>query len=380
MSLEKSEAVHRWFSGNRKKSEVGLVTSYPDEPTLRDQGFTYDLALSGIVFAKHGDTDAARALFKFFKSSWDGQGFWTVYNSLKAGGAPLEYAKVIGPSAWVGLFLLAYHARTNDAAAVDLALAVAGWGRTLPHKDGGVAMGADLPWKNIYSVENNLDYYALLKGLRGKAGSADKAWIEPELDALRKWFKEKAYDPVSGLFRRAPQDITHALDTNAWSVLTFGPQEIHDFFSIDVNELLKRTEKTFAVQSGGGFGGEALTARGFDFSGKHNAVSAGRKSIKWLEGTNQMIAAYSVLKDFYSNPAGDGQDDAAHYEARADYFLERNDDQKILCADCVSFPYTDSPGAKIWWDNPTWTATPGSSAAATAWVYFALERVNPFQA
>ncbi len=374
-----SQAIHDWFSQNQKSNPVGLVTSYPEEIGFFDQAFTYDQALSGILFLKHGNKDAARKIFDFLRSKWDGQGCWTVYNSKVEDGSTLEYMKVMGPTAWVGIFAMHYFSATQDPKAVELALKIARWIKELPHKNGGVAMGSEDFWKNIYSVENNLDYYALLQALLPKVQDAgEKQFFSDEFGELREWFENKSYDNELGLFKRGEIDKTQSLDTNAWSLLVFGVPEIEKLFGINTHDFISRTENAFKVQDSGNFSGDVLTAKGFDFSNAQNAASSGRKGIKWVEGTNQMVVAYHSLKEHFSKPEVNDAAKASHYENRIAHFCQKNADNRFSDGALAAYHYTDKPGAKIWWDNPYWMASKGSAAASSAWVYFSLNKVNPF--
>ena len=377
---QQRQAIYRWMIQNQQKSALGLVTSYPDHQEIEDQAFAYDQALAGIVLLKQGDTDAARKLFEFFQINWDGHGLWTVYNSEKSDGPKIEYLKIMGPNAWVGLFSLQYFAKTGDPRALRLATDIATWIAALPHRNGGVAMGDGEDWKNSYSVENNLNYFALLKYLSKNASSpSEREFFTREFVNLKKWFKHDAYNSGIGLFRRgAYRDSTQALDSNTWAILVFGPAELKKLFQVDANYLIKKAESIFTVQEDGSFSENVLSAKGFDFSNAYNADLNQRHGIKWVEGTNQMTLAYKVMADHYLAKGPGGKNKAFYYNNRYEYFLGRNADNRVSQNDTAGYLYTDLPGAKVWADNPYWFASKGPSVAATAWVYFSLNGINPF--
>lgn len=377
-----SQAIYRWFLQNQADSTLGLVTSYPEHKGVETQAFTYDQALAGIVFLKQGDVKAAEKIFQFFYSEWDGNGFWTVYHSQKPNGPKIEYMRIVGPTAWVGLFSLHYYSKTGDPLALRLATDIAHWIAGLPHKTGGVAMGNEDIWKDIYSVENNLNYYALLKALSVKAeSSSDRQLFQSEFSNLKKWFKEEAYNPSVGFFKRgAYRDATQSLDSNSWAVLAFGVVNLKYEFGVDANFLIKRMESFFAVQDDGTFGQNVLAAKGFDFSDANNAGLNQRPGMKWVEGTNQMILVYKMLNAFYAKMGPGGKSKAFYYQARANHFSKRNGEEALSQGGTLSYPYTDAPGTKIWSDNPYWFASKGPSVASTAWVYFSSNDVNPFLA
>ncbi len=405
-----------WFSQNQLNNGTGLITSHPDEPGFiyhegvpeeskkiyaNTQAYTYDQALAGIAALNENFIYCADQIFNFFYSEWQADpanfsGFWTVYNVDPAyQWKKYEWRKGMGENAWIALFCLEYSNLSPDAAqrakGLELATAIAKWIGTLPHKDGGVAMSPDNPTGNpnygrIYSVENNLDYYAILKALTVKAISgADKSYFQNELDNLKNWLKTQAYDPATGLFRRGGYlspvtnqliwDNANSLDVNSWAITAIGPATLKDDFGIDLDDFRTRISYNFAVQDDGSFGGDLLTAKGFDFSDPVNAGLIGRTGIKWVEGTNQMILAYQTLADFYS---ATDRVKSSYYQSLADYFLSRNPENALPATDTLSYVYADQTNIQIYYDSINWRTFPGQAAASVGWAYFALKRMNPF--
>ena len=372
--------ISNWFNQNQAASPLGLVASYPSDPALANQAFTYDQALGGILMLKQGNTQGALKIFNFYNAQWDGTGFWTVYNAQSLTGTKVEYEKLLGPNAWVALFALHYYSLTQDSRGLALATKIGKWIQSLPHKDGGVAMGSNAFWSTKFSVENDLDDYAVLKILSVKAAAAsDRQSFSQELSGVKNWLKTKGYDSVSGLFKRgAYGDTAKSLDTNSWAVLVLGPESLKKDFGIDFDALVARTEAAFAVQNGGTFGQNTLTAKGFDFSDSLNAATIGRTGMKWVEGTNQMTELYRELSDYYSQTKTKNTAKASFYRNRADYFTQLNLGNSIATGNALSYVYTDMPGAQVFSDNPYWKSAAGSSVASSAWVYYSLYGFNPF--
>lgn len=372
--------IYNWISENQKASPLGLVASYPNDAALTNQAFTYDQALSGLLLLQQADTVTAKKIFDFYNSQWDGSGFWTVYNTQSVNGSKVEYDKIMGPNAWIALFALKYYSKTGDANGLDLATKVGKWIKNLPHRDGGSAMGSNAFWSTKYSVENNLNYYAVLKILAVKAAiQSDRQLFVSERNGVKNWLKTQAYDAVTGLFKRgAYGDNVQAIDTNTWAILVIGTTSLKNDFGIDVNNLVSKTEATFSVQSNGSFGHDTLTAKGFDFSDYVNASTIGRSGLKWVEGTNHFITAYKHLERYYSRPATLDTVKAAYYHNRAVYFANQNVNNRISDNNRVSYYYTDQAGAQVYADNPYWRAASGSSVAASAWVYYSIYGLNPF--
>ncbi len=386
-----SYAAYQWISDNQAQSPLGLVESYPQDGNI-NQGFTYDQALAGMTLLSQGDSAGAKKIFDFYNSQWDGTGFWTVYNTQSVNGSKVEFAKIMGPNAWMGLFCLSYYRETGDTNALDLAVNIGHWISSLPHSAGGVAMGADIPgnpnWGQIYSIENNLDYYAFLNLLVTKAPlQTDRDLFKTEFTNLKQWFQATTYDAASGLFKRGPStninDMTLSLDTNTWAISAIGIdglKTLMNFNDQQLSDFVGRIESNFAVQSDGSYGGNVLTAKGFDFAGALNAQliqnqGISRAGIKWVEGTNQMILVYEQLAVYYQTVVHNDTL-AASYKARADYFTGLN--SANLTPDGKSYFYTDSPGTRVFWDSPFWNATPGAAVPSTAWVYFSINGFNPF--
>lgn len=383
--VQDQTAIYNWFLQNQAASPLGLLETYPDDPGTNNQAFTYDQALAGILMLKQGDAQAAQKIFNFYNSQWAGDGFWTVYDTQSAGGSKIEYMKIMGSNAWFGLFCLHYYAQTGDARARDLATKIGKWIVSLPHKNGGVAMGNSDIWANLYSVENNLSYYALVDSLSTKAAtSADRNLFQKERSNLKSWFKTEAYDPATGLFKRgAFGDTLKAFDTNAWAVLVFGVANLKNWFGINtdpnnsgVSNLIKKTENSFAVQNNGVFGGDTLTAKGFDFSDAANAGAMGRTGMKWVEGTNQMILVYNELYNYWKSK---NSTKAAYYKSRMDYFTGRNAENSISQNGTLSYTYADQFGVQVFSDNPYWRTAIGAALPSAAWVYYSLSGINPFK-
>jgi len=227
VSAQQSAAIVLWFDQNQNRGTSGLIASYQENPEFiyhtdihgvlqkadwakiyaNTQAFTYDQALAGIVFLKQGKMDAAKKIFDFYYSQWQEErenfsGFWTVYSADPS--PPLrwkkyEWRKGMGENVWMALFCLQYEKAVTDATektnSLDLAIAIGKWVSTLNHhEEGAVAMSpfnssSETDFSKIYSVENNLDYYALLKALSVKAPAADLEYFTKEFSNLKNWLK-----------------------------------------------------------------------------------------------------------------------------------------------------------------------------------------------
>lgn len=381
VSASEMDAIYAELVAGQQDSPLGLVVSYNRQAGLENQAFTYDQAVAGIVMLKQGDTASAAKILDFFKSQWDGSGLYTVYNAQTLNGWTIEQEKILGPNAWIALLAVQYHVVTGDASALDFAVEIARWAMTLPHTQGGVSMGeAGTDWVDRYSVENNLSYYAVTRLLASMApDDADRAAIAQERDQLKQWLGFPGFDSSAVLFRRgAYLDSLKALDTNSWGILALGVSGLSDL-GVDADALVAATERQFLVRSVDGYsfyGGDPLSAKGFDFSTSTNSfMTRGRTALKWVEGTAQMVTVYRFLADAYalSDPAL-----SADYAARADHFIEQNGAQRVQTAAGVSYTYAEYADMQIYFDIPSWRTAAGPSVAAAAWVYFSLYGFNPF--
>lgn len=372
----------------QKQSPKGLIESFSQDTTLDNQAFTYDQALSGIVLLKQGQVEPAKKIFDFYNAAWKDTAFMTVYNSQDSAGPIIETAQTLGATAWMGLFSLHYYKMTGDTKGLELATKIGKWAaESVPHYDGGLAMGDGLSgiWSSIFSTENNLSYYALANGLsKMSVSDSDKALFESEKTGIENWLKIWAYDPNEGLFERGRGDENNAFDTNSWAINVLGVEKLNQLFGIDTDpnngissNLVKSIENSFGVQANGQFGGDILTAKGFDFSDAFNAQTVGRTGFKWVEGTQHMILAYNQLADYWK---GKNNTTSKYYQDRAQHFMDLNATNAVTQDGQTSYLYTDSiPGTLIFYDINVWRTASGPGAAATSWVYFSLKDSNPFE-
>ena len=375
--IEQSKNIYQWIVQDQAATPTGLVTSFPEDANLKDQAFTYDEALAGLVLLAQKDPGSAKKIFDFYETQWEGRGFYTAYNTQNPEGPKIETHRIVGPTAWIGLFSLRYYEATGDERALALATKTGKWvAENVPHRLGGVAMGEDDIWSGIISIENNLSYYALAEGLSKKAGdTADRALFSSEKDGVAQFIKNQGYDASTGLFKRGPSDQTGTFDVNSWAILVFGAEKLKDSFGIDAAVLVQSVENAFSVQKDGSFGGSVSTSKGFDFSDASNAATVNRPGMKWVEGTNHMVIVYLELARALQSANAVL---AKQYLDKAAYFLKLNAQNAVTAGGKTSYGYTDSPaGTLIFHDIQSWTTPFGPGVASAAWVYFAVNGINP---
>ncbi len=382
---------------------TGLITSYPQAPGLENQAFTYDQAVAALSLvdaanqaSAAGNTVtaqvyllAAQKIFVFYHSKWDGHGFKTVYNGLDPANT-VESTVTMGPNAWLGLFFTKFYAATGNQAAFELAEDIAMWIGSLPSSTNatGGLVRAQGEGSAIFSVEENLDYYALLANLTKLMSpvSPNRTAFLAESAKVENWLTTTAFNSaVSGrnarLFNRGAGDSTPALDVNTWAIMALGIDKVKTVVGgtdAELDAFIQRIESTFAVKRDGLFGGTNLSVwKGFDFSDSTNAGSRpGSKGLVWVEGTAQMIAVYDMLRAYYLAKGDTPR--ANFYTARRDHFKT----EILAYTDTtpqgqIGLKYTDTPGVRAFADI-NFILSPGVAAASTAWTYLALKATNPF--
>ncbi|HTL69846.1 MAG TPA: hypothetical protein VL404_01000 [Candidatus Eisenbacteria bacterium] len=415
-ALDDGPPIASWFSRNQAANGTGLIVSHPDEPGFiyhegiqqewakiyaNTQAYTYDQALAGIAMADAGNLTGAGRIFDYFYGQWQAEGaaftgFWTAYNVDPAfPWKRYEWRKGMGENAWMALFCLRYAEKAADPAerakAQTLAAAIGRWMTSLPHRDGAVAMSPDNPSGNpnygkIYSTENNLDYYAVMRALAlsPSVSDADRLIFSAQAAGVKDWLKTRAYDPAAGLFKRGGKvnsaggfdwDPVGSMDVNAWAVSAVGLETLENEFGIRIEDFLKKNEARYLVRDDNTFGGPALEAKGFDFSDAANAAAVKRTGMKWVEGTNQMVLAYRLAGDYF---AGRDAAKSAYYRMLADFFSARNPENAVVADGTLSHVYADRSGVQIYSGTGNWKTGPGASAASAGWVYFSRAGLNPF--
>ena len=314
------QAMLRWILGQQNPATfVGESFGNTLDAAIKDQGATYDQALMIISFILGQESPKAGEVMAFFIKKWqqDPRGFANFYKTDT--GMP-GLAKVFfshaapsrvhtGPSIWIAMAALALDEGAADAKYLDFAVEIARWAAyDIRHIDGGIAMGPEddqFPWTDVFATEHNIDYAALLQKLlthEAVLSATNATLFKTELVNVKSWIKAR-YSHTAGLFNRGVsqgvEDTTKALDTTTFLVLAFGAEELRQYFGVDVEALIKKTEEAFGVTTG--VAGTQIVVSGFDFTN-----TSARPAVAWFEGMGQMGLTYTVAGDpgkstFYQN-------------------------------------------------------------------------------
>jgi hypothetical protein len=379
---------------------------------LDAQSFTYDGAIVALCYLISGQTkkvtdilDAYQADFYVAKNGEIG-----LYNSYATdrepnGGYPMGIDGRIhlGPNMWVAIAALQYSAITGDLRYLGFVIDMMKWVYSLKHyrftdgQRGGVSMGFGWgpDWSQVFSTENNIDYYAVLKMLEeiyySKNAEAKSIFerknfsskdIDKALNGLTRWFKEVAYDPnkkylIMGYNEKGPDKIP-ALDTVSWAIAGIGPENLLKM-GINPLKLMEFAEMNFRVTDII----NGVRVEGYDFTS--SKVRRNDISMVWMEGTGFHTVTFQIMSK-YAEKIG-MKNKAEEFRFRAVKYSEELERVSIL----VNFmdnalPYTSkNPKEKEVlitfldeWEIPRgndgqWVA----SASSTGWRYLALTGFNP---
>lgn len=380
---------------------------------LDGQAFTYDNAVAIIAYLVAGQEKKASDMLRVFRKEFynvknDMVGLYNSYRTDRTDNGMLVLGidgdRIhLGPTMWIALAALQYTAATGDLQYLSFAIDMAKWAQRLNHfrfedqSRGAASMGSGWgpDWTQIYSTENNVDYYAVLTMLntiyeqgdekvkniylRKRFGPQD---IRQERMGVARWMKEVAFNHEEGYFNcgynENGPDKTRALDNIAWTLSAFGPEKIAEM-GIDPFELIDFAEKHYLVSDV--IAGERI--EGFDFTD-----TVGRKKsvrMVWMEGTGLQAVTYQVMAEY---AASIGRDDkyAEYIEKSIKFSDELEKVSRLTRLLDHALPYTSKcPAEKeviltfaYEWEVPRghngqWV----SSVSSTIWRYFVLAGINP---
>lgn len=323
--------------------KIGLVDSYEGDET--DKAYLYDQALAAIAFTQAGEIDKAKAIFKALSSLQRANGSWqTCY--LADTGSACESTVHTGPIAWVVMAINFYEAKTGDKQFSSMADKALGWMDTMiiasGETKGALQYGEG---EQKISAEHNQDAYSayFYRGQKEKAEKI-KHFLITEMWAPSPE-SNRPYHNVSVFWRGFNEDPpVWCTDPQSWGVLALGADYAKSLDWLD--------------QEGFGFGSTKSAKQGvtgFSFCTEDNNT-CGKNPFVWLEGTEQVAAAYYSIGD----------------TDKGDYYHSQTKKAVIASG---GIPYTiGDAGETIGWPC-NWNY---GSVASTAWFYFNEAKINPF--
>jgi hypothetical protein len=363
--------MYGWLKSHQNL-HTGLIASFEGDPSLEDWAFTYDQSLASQTFLVFGDLKNAESILSFYanRAQREKGAFYNTYDAMS--GDPVETIIHAGPNIWLGIAALQYEYRVKDARFVPLARSVADWVIGMQDAEGGVRGGPTVAW---YSTEHNLDAYAFFAMLHRVTGDTKYGQAAEKTLA---WIKKYAYSVKEKRMNRGKGDATIATDTFSWAIAALGPAKLKEI-EFDPEAIIEFAEEHCEVSVNYRQpGGQAGTARGFDFAKAENIGRGGVISTEW---TAQVIVTYQVLADHFK-ALGDAEK-AALYADKSNFYL--NELQKLIITSpsrtgqgrgCLPYASIDNVDTGHGWRTPKGRRT--GSVSATAYGIFAWIGYNPF--
>ncbi len=366
-----SQGSHRFLLG-QKNDKTGLVDSFinTDDPLLRSQAATYDLALAGLGFLKLGDVASAQKILMFFDRTWTGAGFCNFYET-NSGACGLEKIAHLGPNMWVALLALHYTQETKDDRFYPLARQIALWGMRLRHEEGGLAMGMAMDWgtnwTKVFGAESNVVAYSVFRALASmERGRADQVSFELEMQGIRDFLNKIAMrrdsrgrlkDIVVGYGVSGGVSNVVGADVISMMLLVFNTQELQAFFGVNETILTEIATRQFFVYADG--------IRGFDFTDETVARTIPRPRMISLEWTMQMACALQ-----------------GHSDGLARSWVSEVDKKMLRSRGAIFYAYATKSGVQVfpfapWWNTPRGNLERCGSMASTMWRLFYEKGFNP---
>ncbi|MDR2427264.1 MAG: hypothetical protein LBD46_08840 [Endomicrobium sp.] len=393
------------------------VFAYGKKGTLDAQAFTYDGAIAALAYLVCDQPQKAANILKVYQTEFycvknERYGLFNSYRMDKEStkwGLPIGIdgdRMHVGPTVWVAIAAIQYTAVTGKPDFLPFIIDICKWTEHVEHyrlksgHRGAVSMGYGWGpnWAKVYSTENVVDHYALLKMIKElyelKNDDIREIFykkkyflqnINREIFAIERWLMEVVYDgSKKKTFNMGANedgvDTTDALDTVSWSIPAITPQRL---FEMGVNpyHLMQFADKEYLVE-------DVLMPDGVKIKGYDFTNYAGRKKdykMVWFEGTGFHIVAMQVMSKF-SRQHRDIKK-AEYFRQKAMYFLNEMTKASVVCTLIDgSLPYTSKrPKEKEilttfhWeWEIPRgkkgqWVP----SVSSTGWYIIALSAFDP---
>lgn len=389
---------------------------YGKNGALDAMAFTYDGAIASLAYLVCDQPKKASDILKIYRREFyciknERYGLFNCYRSDKE---TTKWGMTIGvdgdkmhvgPTVWIAIAALQYTAATGKLDFLPFVIDICKWVEEVEHyefDDGGlgaVSMGYGWgpDWGKVFSTENIVDHYALLKMLKEiyslKNDEIKKVFeeknytlksINKEMVAIERWMMEVVYDENKKTFNMGYNekgvDRTDALDTVSWTISALAPERLSKM-GVDPYYLMQFADENYMAQDK--MGPEGIKIKGYDFT-NYKGRQKNYKMV-WFEGTGFHVVAMQTMARY----AQENKDikKADYFKQKAMFFL--NEMAKASAAGELidgSLPYTTKkPTDKQtyttfrWeWEVPRgrkgqWV----SSASSTGWYIIALSAFDP---
>jgi hypothetical protein len=421
---------------DRQTSEVnGLVESFAGTSNLSydlfsrsfilgkggamdTESFTYDGAIAALAYLASGQPKKAALILEVYQTEFyieknsSPQGLYNAYRTdkmAKKWGIPpgVDGDRIhLGPNTWVAIAALQYTAITGKTEFLPLAIDIAIWAGNLARYKfadgslGAASMGfgwSPPDWSVIFSTENVVDHYAVLKMLKDLYETSGEGFkvaeifkksnytveqIEADMTAIERWLMEVIFDETKKTFNVGSNengvDKVDALDTVSWTIPALGPERLKQL-GADPFHLMDFADDNYYVSDKV----ENERVYGYDFTNY-----AGRRKnyrMVWFEGTGFHIIAAQVMAD-YAKSVGDEEKVKLYTEYSIFFNDEMAKAAALIAAPHNALPYTSKKPqekqifttfAESWeiprGKNGQWV----TSASSTGWRILAQTAFDP---
>lgn len=382
---------------------------------LDAQAFVYDSSIASLSYILSGQYKKAEKLFRLFQrefaaSKGDNIGLCNVYRTdmqrtrwgLKPG---IDGNRVhLGPNMWIAIAVLQYTAITGKTDFVPFLIDMVKWAKEIKHynfsdgKKGAPSMGYGWQppdWSTVYSTENVIDYYAVLRMLKyiynnsnkNVASYFEKAKyslkdIDEEMANIERWLTKLIFDKRKKSFNMGYNanglDRTDALDTVSWTIPAITPKRLEEL-GISPFDMMQFAEDNYLVTDKI----DDVEIKGYDFTNQQGR----RKDYRmvWFEGTGFHVTALQSMSQ-YAKKMGK-KELAQQYKNQAIEILSNMEKAaNVINLIDKSLPYTSkrptdkqifTTFANEWeiprGKNGTWVC----SSSSTGWFLIATSAFNP---
>lgn len=384
--------------------------------TLDAQAFVYDSAIASLSYILAGQNKKAENLFRVFQKEFlaikgEHYGLCNAYKTdvprKRWGLTPgIDGNRVhLGPNMWIAIAILQYTAITGNIEFVPFLIDMVKWAKDIKHYRftngtmGAPSMGYGWQppdWSTVYSTENVVDYYAVLRMLKYVYNNSNKDIkplfkkakysvqdIDEEIKNIELWLTKVIFDRNKKSFNMGFNangvDRTDALDTVSWTIPAVTPEKLEEL-GICPFDMMEFAEENYLVTDKI----EDEEIKGYDFTNQQGR----RKNYRmvWFEGTNFHITALQVMSE-YAKKVGEKELSQQYKEQAIEILSNVEKASELINLIDKSLPYTSKrpKDKQIYttfaneWEIPrgkdgTWV----SSSSSTGWFLIANSAFNPF--
>ncbi|MBQ3834290.1 MAG: hypothetical protein II816_02070 [Elusimicrobia bacterium] len=383
---------------------------------LDAQAFLYDQAIAAISYLLAGQNKKIDRILKVCQREFPIQksDYIGMYNAYKTDVPRKRWGLTpgadgnrvhLGPNMWIAIAALQYTAVTGKTDFVPFVIDMLKWAEGIKHytmsdgEKGAASMGYGWEppdWSKVYSTENVVDHYAVLKMLKKlyetgneeiinafKKAKYTTKDIDNEMENIERWLVRLIYDKNKQTFNMGYNpygvDKTDALDTVSWAIAAITPERLVEL-GIDPFEMIKFADYNYLVSDNI----DGTEIEGYDFTNQQGR----RKNYRmiWFEGTNFHVTTLQLMSE-YAKKVGE-EELASIYRQKAEDILAsvHKAAEKIKLID-NALPYVSKKPKEdeIFttfahdWEIPrgkdgNWVA----SSSSTGWFLIAASAFNPF--